>query len=476
MLLEKRKMIEEELKDFFLASEERETFLNYFLHFFVKPRMRNIKDLKIERNNEEVLVGLKYLLINVATEIEINMQFSITNKFRYRVSGIAPSRYFEKLKRELYALIYNYRFTRGKRSLYLSLFEGSKSSPETSKPPGSYGMYSKNLVGIYMTIFGLFFFLFYLLGFYALVALLLIQFFLFYSSDKSLFNLSTWKVTQENKRLWILKIAVPMEKFRDFYQQNFPKLKTLKEEIINRVYTPKGEISKEDVSEIIKEKEINLYGGEIEVKPINILNVVKGVSSKLKVKTPKIGLINTPLPNAAATGPSQHKSTIVITTGLLSFSDEEELENIVAHELGHIKNKDPLSLLLLSLFVESLRLIVFFTYFSIIAFMYFFLGVTLVYFFAKIFEIRADLEAIKHLKQPKTFANILRKIMFRTGFPYRKSFLAWFNWDPHPPIYFRIKMMEEFARKKEIEEKNSTIQAFKELFKGFFADLFDKTF
>ena len=47
-------------------------------------------------------------------------------------------------------------------------------------------------------------------------------------------------------------------------------------------------------------------------------------------------------PNAFATGRSPHKAVVAVTTGILKYMPQDELEGVIAHELAHIKNRDML--------------------------------------------------------------------------------------------------------------------------------------
>lgn len=55
---------------------------------------------------------------------------------------------------------------------------------------------------------------------------------------------------------------------------------------------------------------------------------------------PKVFIINDPAPNAFATGRDPKHGIVAATTGLLEMMDDNELEGIMAHEIGHIKNFD----------------------------------------------------------------------------------------------------------------------------------------
>lgn len=55
---------------------------------------------------------------------------------------------------------------------------------------------------------------------------------------------------------------------------------------------------------------------------------------------PKVYVINDPAPNAFATGRDPNHAVVCATTGLLDMMDDTELEAVMAHEMGHVKNYD----------------------------------------------------------------------------------------------------------------------------------------
>jgi heat shock protein HtpX len=57
---------------------------------------------------------------------------------------------------------------------------------------------------------------------------------------------------------------------------------------------------------------------------------------------PRVGIADTDLPNAFATGRSPQRSVVVVTTGILKRLDGEELEGVLAHELSHVAHRDVL--------------------------------------------------------------------------------------------------------------------------------------
>jgi heat shock protein HtpX len=55
---------------------------------------------------------------------------------------------------------------------------------------------------------------------------------------------------------------------------------------------------------------------------------------------PKVYIMDDPAPNAFATGRNYNDAVVCATTGLLQIMDDNELEGVIAHELGHVKNYD----------------------------------------------------------------------------------------------------------------------------------------
>src|SRR3954453_18451866 len=65
---------------------------------------------------------------------------------------------------------------------------------------------------------------------------------------------------------------------------------------------------------------------------------------------PRIAVIDTPVPNAFATGRSPKHAAVAVTTGLWNRLEPAEIEGVLAHELSHIANRDVLIMTLASFF------------------------------------------------------------------------------------------------------------------------------
>jgi heat shock protein HtpX len=68
--------------------------------------------------------------------------------------------------------------------------------------------------------------------------------------------------------------------------------------------------------------------------------VVRGLCVRMGLPMPKLWVIPEDSPNAFATGRNPAHASVAVTAGLLDLMDERELEGVIAHELGHVRNRD----------------------------------------------------------------------------------------------------------------------------------------
>ena len=78
--------------------------------------------------------------------------------------------------------------------------------------------------------------------------------------------------------------------------------------------------------------------------------IVERLSTNNGLPKPKVAMVNSPVPNAFATGKSPKSSLVAVTTGILDLLDNDELEAVIGHELSHVRSRDVLVLTLASVF------------------------------------------------------------------------------------------------------------------------------
>src|SRR4029077_5447220 len=79
-------------------------------------------------------------------------------------------------------------------------------------------------------------------------------------------------------------------------------------------------------------------------------DMVERLCAMSDLPKPKIAIMDTPVPNAFATGRSRKPAAVCVTTGLWSRLEPKEVEGVLAHELSHIANRDVLIMTVASFF------------------------------------------------------------------------------------------------------------------------------
>jgi len=79
-------------------------------------------------------------------------------------------------------------------------------------------------------------------------------------------------------------------------------------------------------------------------------DMVERLCAMANLPKPKVAIMDTPVPNAFATGRSPKHAAVCVTTGLWQRLEPKEIEGVLAHELSHIANRDVLTMTLASFF------------------------------------------------------------------------------------------------------------------------------
>ncbi|MCM8779732.1 MAG: zinc metalloprotease HtpX [Candidatus Omnitrophica bacterium] len=80
----------------------------------------------------------------------------------------------------------------------------------------------------------------------------------------------------------------------------------------------------------------------------NVQNMVKELSIKAAIPTPRVAVSAIPIPNAFAFGRGISDGRVCVTEGILRLLNEKELKAVLGHEISHLKNRDVLIITLLS--------------------------------------------------------------------------------------------------------------------------------
>jgi heat shock protein HtpX len=310
---------------------------------------------------------------------------------------------------------------------------------------------------------------------YAPIILMAIQLVFVIYSPKFIERMADWRITERNPTIHLLEYGLPFEE-HDSFREKYPpeKIAEIKKEVYAETIAKKGEIDCETTGRIFKKHGFECKPENLSTRKVNVYELVKRVADKFRFPMPKIVVANTLVPNAAASGPSPSRGVVLITTGLLTQLEEEEIDSVLGHEFGHLKGHDPLLLygLMGSEFLFRFYVILAFfpiIFSSILLFIvYFWAMMTVLFFIAKFFEARADLTSAMVVGKPLVLAKALEEIGFKRLLIERVPsyrIQEWVSLDPHPPIYFRVQRLRNLGDK--VKTRFAFWQSAKDVTRGF---------
>src|SRR5665213_3932356 len=92
--------------------------------------------------------------------------------------------------------------------------------------------------------------------------------------------------------------------------------------------------------------------------------VVERMTQRMGIPMPKMYVLPTESPNAFATGRNPQHASVAVTHGILGLLNDEELEGVLAHELGHVKNRDILTSSIAATLAGAITLLARMTYYA----------------------------------------------------------------------------------------------------------------
>jgi heat shock protein HtpX len=158
-----------------------------------------------------------------------------------------------------------------------------------------------------------------------------------------------------------------------------------------------------------------------------ITQMVRSLAQAAGIPAPRVGIAQVSVPNAFAFGRSIRDSRICVTEPILGLLDDQELRAVLGHEMSHIKNRDVLTITLLSVIPMILYRIAWqFLFYGnrrdrssqntalvgLIAFLFYFVTNLLVLYASRIREYFADKGSVDLGNKPSTLASALYKLVY----------------------------------------------------------------
>lgn len=468
-------------KNFTIASElssgHLDEALDFIREYFLLPQGEYFNNVSRKMTNGSAL--LSFTALNEKEQWEINVIMEAANPFKVRMTpGNFPENFdisskMDLLEEELVIVLQVYEDTIRQATLYFAWVEGEEIIPEappTGRKKASFRIFGSNMILIYILFFAVNIVFFLLLGvMLAIIAILVFQLIIVLYSDKILLRTSDWKITKDNSKVHILEYQLPLDDFLNF-QKKFGKDMIIK--MKNEIYKKSLAVGLEPTCElgedIFREYGFNCNADLKVSKVVDVYSIVEEAANKFNINMPQVALSNTMIPNAAATGPSPNRGLVLITTGLLVQLEEDEILSVIGHEMGHLSGRDPIILFSIISLEFILRFSVLLPLVVVSPIIYLIVALGVIFFIAKFFETRADLLSAMKIGQPEVLAEALRKIGYQRLHAERISptrFPSWINFDPHPPIYFRIDRLENM--KTPVKVKDPLLRSAKDVVDGF---------
>jgi len=89
----------------------------------------------------------------------------------------------------------------------------------------------------------------------------------------------------------------------------------------------------------------------------DLYRLVERLAAQAQLPMPKVYITENPQPNAFATGRNPEHAAVCVTTGLMEQCSPEELAGVMAHELGHVKHRDTLTMTITAVMAGAISMI-----------------------------------------------------------------------------------------------------------------------
>ena len=161
-----------------------------------------------------------------------------------------------------------------------------------------------------------------------------------------------------------------------------------------------------------------------------VWDMIEDLARKANIPMPRVCVAATDVPNAFAFGRGKNDGRVCVSAGIMRLLTDEELKAVLGHELTHIKNKDVLTITMLSVVPMIMyRIAWHFMWYGrrdnrsggngfivgIVAFLFYFITNLLVLYGSRIREYYADRGSIELGNKPEHLATALFKLVYGTA-------------------------------------------------------------
>ena len=108
---------------------------------------------------------------------------------------------------------------------------------------------------------------------------------------------------------------------------------------------------------------LSMYGAQPADPDSDLAHLVSRLAGQAGLPMPKVYIAENPQPNAFATGRNPDHAAVCVTSGLLARVSQEELAGVLAHELGHVRNRDTLTMTITAVIAGALGMLAHFAFF-----------------------------------------------------------------------------------------------------------------
>ena len=461
----------------------------YLEHYFVRS-FRKVESIRRFNIGERYYLVFSAFLPKSSEYIDVTIEASTErghpiNVIMTRSSPEVPEEFIKKIYEGVLLNIQLFEEYARQYTLYLAYIPGQKISEQKYGRGILEKLFTDSMVNLFII------FIIIALGTFALfnalfgqelsalispIVIVVSQILVVAYSGRLIARTSDWRITKDRSEVIVLQYTLTEEEADTIRRKYRKELPRIRKAIYDSTLAAGKQITCENAHPVFEKYGVSCTPKNLIVKSVNLYDLVTRACNKFNVPVPAIVVSNKMAANAAATGISPKRGTMLVTTGAIVQLEESELFQVIGHEVSHLKGHDPVVLLFI-LSTEYMLRIYALSFFPSIAaiiqgffFFYFIVLLGSVFFVGKFFEAKSDLEAAVYLNEPKVAANALRKIGFRRliskgGISW--SFLDWIRLDPHPPLSWRIDRLDKIEDLDRI--KHPFLRSIGDVFKGFFS-------